>query len=63
MELHGKSLLIVGPGRIGSAVARIAREGFGMQVETAARGGDLRTALAQADVVSLHVPLTPRLTT
>ena len=60
MELHGKSLLIVGPGRIGSAVARIAREGFGMQVETAARGGDLRTALAQADVVSLHVPLTPQ---
>jgi glyoxylate reductase len=58
MELHGKTLLIVGPGRIGAAVARIAREGFGMRVETAGRGDDLRSALARADVVSLHVPLT-----
>jgi glyoxylate reductase len=59
MELHGKTLLIVGRGRIGNAVARIAREGFGMQVETVGRRDDLRTALARADVVSLHVPLTP----
>ena len=35
IELRGKTLLIVGPGRIGNAVARIVREGFGMQVETA----------------------------
>ena len=59
MELHGKSLLVVGLGRIGNAVARIARDGFGMQVETVGRGDGLRTALTRADVVSLHVPLTP----
>jgi len=59
MELRGKTLLIVGGGRIGNAVARIARKGFGMQVETVGRDDDLRTALARADVVSLHVPLTP----
>ena len=59
MELRGKTLLIVGGGRIGNAVARIARKGFGMQVETVGRDDDLRTALARADLVSLHVPLTP----
>jgi glyoxylate reductase len=58
MELRGKTLLIVGPGRIGNAVARIAADGFGMDVETAGRGDDLRAALSRADVVSLHVPLT-----
>jgi glyoxylate reductase len=58
MELRGKTLLIVGAGRIGNAVARIGRDGFGMHVETAGRGDDLRAALASADVVSLHVPLT-----
>jgi lactate dehydrogenase-like 2-hydroxyacid dehydrogenase len=58
MELRGKTLLIVGPGRIGNAVARIAADGFGMDVETAGRGDDLRAALIRADVVSLHVPLT-----
>lgn len=59
MELRGKTLLIVGAGRIGDAVARIARDGFGMQVETSGRGDDLLKALGLADVVSLHVPLTP----
>ena len=59
MELRGKTLLIVGLGRIGSAVARIARDGFGMQVETLGRDGDLLAALPEADVVTLHVPLTP----
>ena len=59
IELRGKTLLIVGPGRIGNAVARIAREGFGMQIATAGRGDELRTALARADIVSLHVPLNP----
>jgi phosphoglycerate dehydrogenase-like enzyme len=32
MELHGKTLAIVGCGRIGAAVARIAARGFGMRV-------------------------------
>lgn len=58
-ELRGKTLLIVGPGRIGDVVAQIAHAGFGMQVETAGRGDDLGAALGRADVVSLHVPLTP----
>jgi glyoxylate reductase len=58
-ELRGKTLLIVGPGRIGDAVARIAESGFGMRIETAGRDDDLHAALGRADVVSLHVPLTP----
>ena len=59
MELRGKTLAVVGPGRIGEAVARIAEKGFGMRVERVGRTGDLLGSLAGADVVSLHVPLTP----
>jgi glyoxylate reductase len=55
--LDGKRLLVVGPGRIGQAVARRA-EGFGMDVVFAGRDDDLHVALAGADVVSLHAPLT-----
>jgi glyoxylate reductase len=58
MELRGKTLLVVGPGRIGEAVARIGESGFGMRVERIGRGDDLLAALSRADVVSLHVPLT-----
>jgi glyoxylate reductase len=58
LELNGATLLIVGPGRIGRAVARRA-EGFGMRVLTAGRGDDLRALLPEADVVSLHVPYGP----
>jgi glyoxylate reductase len=58
LELRGATLAIVGPGRIGSAVARRAA-GFDMEVLTVGRGDDLHAALARADVVSLHVPLTP----
>jgi glyoxylate reductase len=57
-EFSGATLLIVGPGRIGRAVARRA-EGFGLRVLTAGRGDDLHGLLAQADFVSLHCPLTP----
>ena len=55
-ELHGKILGIAGPGRIGRAVGRIG-EGFGMKVLYARRPEELEQLLAQADVVSLHVPL------
>lgn len=55
--LAGRTLLIVGPGRIGQAVARRA-EGFRMAVEFAGRSDDLHAALGRADVVSLHAPLT-----
>jgi glyoxylate reductase len=59
VELRGRTLLVVGAGRIGRAVAHIAEAGFGMTVETAGRDDDLGAALARADVVSLHVPFTP----
>jgi glyoxylate reductase len=57
VELRGATLLIVGPGRIGTAVAERAR-GFGMEIRTVGRGDDLHAALAEADFVSLHAPLT-----
>ncbi len=71
MGLQGKTLGIVGMGRIGRAVARRAA-GFGMRVcyhtreelspEEAAgaeRVDDLDSLLARANVLSLHCPLTP----
>jgi glyoxylate reductase len=65
--LSGKTLGIVGLGRIGRAVALLA-EGFGMRVAYTSRGGPkddvdlewlpLDGLLASSDVVSLHCPLT-----
>jgi glyoxylate reductase len=57
LELRDATLALVGLGRIGSAVAQRARA-FGMRVESVGRGDDLQAALARADAVSLHVPLT-----
>lgn len=56
-SLEGKGLLVVGPGRIGRETARLA-EAFGARPTFAGRDDDLRRLLADADVVSLHVPLT-----
>jgi glyoxylate reductase len=57
-SVHGASIAIVGArGRIGSAVARRAH-GFDMRVIPVNRDDDLHAALAQADFVSLHTPLT-----
>jgi D-3-phosphoglycerate dehydrogenase len=69
-ELHGKTLGLVGAGRIGGEVARRAR-GFGMRVlvhdpflnAERARTLDVETAtmdevIGTADVISAHVPLT-----
>lgn len=71
IELSGKKLGIVGYGNIGQTVAQIAR-GFGMEVLVAARPGaegpipagrtPVDQLLRQADVVSLHCPLTPQTT-
>ncbi len=54
-SLDGKSVAIVGPGRIGRETARLA-EAHGATVSFVRRGDDLHAALAAADVVSLHVP-------
>lgn len=65
MLLDGKTIGIVGFGQIGRAVAKRA-EAFGMRIVFHdATGHDdpryrpLETLLAEADVVSLHVPLLP----
>ncbi len=57
-ELRGRTLGILGYGRIGRAVARRA-EGFGMRVLFAARSGGvpLDELLAASDVLSIHCPL------
>jgi glycerate dehydrogenase len=65
-ELADKTLVVVGSGAIGGAVARIGAA-FGMRVVKAAVPGSpsregrtpLAEALPLADVVSLHCPLTP----
>jgi len=61
--LAEKTLGIVGLGRIGTEVARLA-EAFGMRIVHTRGSGPyeelpLDQLLAEADVVSLHVPLTP----
>lgn len=57
LELRGARLLVIGPGRIGRAVGERAAA-FGMQVDYAGRDADLAALLPEADVVTLHVPLT-----
>ncbi len=71
-DLYGKTLGIVGAGRIGSAVARRAVLGFGMKLvyadayknkglndEYQAKQVSLEKLLEVSDFVSLHVPLLP----
>ena len=60
LDLGGATFGVVGYGRIGRAAARRA-EAFGMRIVHTSRsnGLSLDELLAQADVVSLHVPLTP----
>ncbi len=70
-ELRGKTLGVIGTGRIGRRVIEIAN-GFGMRVvafdtypnpDHARRlgfvYGDLEAVLADADIITLHVPSTP----
>jgi phosphoglycerate dehydrogenase-like enzyme len=72
VELHGKTLAIVGCGTIGQAVARIASAGFGMRTIGVRRSrgaaaapdfhsttGDYAGAVREADYVSLHIPALP----
>ena len=70
-DITGKTVGIIGAGRIGSNFARKAANGFGMKVLYYGRhnspaldelGGKLVTLdelLAESDYISLHVPLTP----
>ena len=61
VELSGLTLGIVGYGRIGRAVANIAKA-FGMNVIAHHRQGtaaDLEKFVRESDVISLHCPLTP----
>ncbi len=55
--LAGRRLLVVGPGRIGRETARLT-EAFGATTTYAGRDADLLALLPDADVVSLHCPLT-----
>jgi glycerate dehydrogenase len=62
-ELAGKTLVIVGQGTLGTAVAKLA-EAFGMTVMFCARPGaegdsrlPFEQAIEQADVLSFHCPL------
>jgi D-lactate dehydrogenase len=69
-ELHGKTVGIVGTGKIGSVLARIL-QGFGCFLlaydvtenpectKLGVRYVPLKELLSKADIVSLHLPLTP----
>ncbi|MCK6411214.1 MAG: D-2-hydroxyacid dehydrogenase [Azonexus sp.] len=66
-DLHGSTLALVGSGSLGQGVARLATA-FGMRVLQVERKGlatprpgyvSFAQALAEADVLSLHCPLTP----
>jgi len=69
-DLHGKTVGVVGTGRIGAAFARIMK-GFGCRIlgfdpfpdpslaASCLEYTDLPSLLASSDVISLHCPLTP----
>lgn len=70
LQLEGKTLGIIGLGRIGTTVARMGVRGFGMKLlyhdilryrakekQLGARNVSLRAVLARSDVVSIHTPL------
>jgi D-3-phosphoglycerate dehydrogenase / 2-oxoglutarate reductase len=76
LELHKKTLGLIGTGRIAQQLAKIAFQGFGMQIcgydayvspEAMMAAGiqhcsSLEEICKQADFVSVHVPLTPETT-
>jgi glyoxylate reductase len=72
MELKGKTLGVLGLGRIGAGVAHRAAKGMGMKItyydvrrneqfekDYGATYGTVEEVLATSDVVSVHVPLLP----
>lgn len=59
IELAGKTMGIIGYGRIGRKTGQLA-EAFGMRLLPVDAGvGSMEEALANSDVISLHCPLTP----
>ncbi|OGE83582.1 MAG: D-glycerate dehydrogenase [Candidatus Doudnabacteria bacterium RIFCSPLOWO2_01_FULL_44_21] len=71
-DVHGKTMGIVGMGRIGSTLAARAAKGFGMKVlytdqkdnaqldsEIGSKRVELNELLKTADFISVHVPLLP----
>ncbi len=67
-DLHGSTLGLVGHGALGIGVGKLG-EAFGMRVLVAERKGEkatraghtpFDTVLREADVISLHTPLTPQ---
>jgi D-lactate dehydrogenase len=73
IDLHGRTAGLVGLGAIGGCLSRILSHGFGMKVLAADPFADEQMAadvgaelvdrdrvLAEADVLSLHAPLTPQ---
>ena len=71
-NMSGKTVGIVGTGKIGTALAHIMK-GFGCEllgydvyhnstcIELGLRYTDLPTLLAQSDIISIHCPLTPEI--
>lgn len=72
-ELRGKTLGILGLGRIGTRVAEVGRHGFGMEIlytdllkyrakerRLGARKVSLDALLKRSDVLSIHLPLTEK---
>jgi D-3-phosphoglycerate dehydrogenase / 2-oxoglutarate reductase len=70
LQLYGKTLGVIGLGRIGTTVAQIARRGFGMCVlyrdivgypakekRLGAKRVSLKALLSRSDVVTIHTPL------
>ncbi|UFN48207.1 2-hydroxyacid dehydrogenase [Roseomonas sp. OT10] len=70
-DMHGRTIGVVGTGKIGSLFARIMRLGFGCEVlardvqpqaalqEIGVHYVDMAELAARSDVISLHCPLTP----
>ena len=71
-DLHGKTVGVIGTGRIGALVAKAFKLGFGCDVvahdvyrnpeleKIGVRYVELEDLLRKADIVSLHCPLTPQ---
>jgi D-3-phosphoglycerate dehydrogenase len=67
-ELHGKTLGVLGLGKVGWETARICHDGFkmpdvarGLKGETAfkARFVEIEALFSESDIISINIPLTP----